>query len=109
MVKVLERIKETTSSVIININQGTNSEESGFYFKNKIEGGLDFEESEKVLRYSDPELILYKIKEKEWIRLVGKERWNKLSPEKRNFLIKTAGIFNFDFKVNIKEAYEYYE
>ena len=109
MVKVLSEIKGTTSSIIINIEQGTNSEEIGYYPEGKIDSLSDFREGEEVLRYVDPEFTLYKIKEEKWVKLVGKERWDRLSPEKKNFLIKTAGIFDFGCKVNIKEAYEYYE
>lgn len=109
MVKVLPEIKETTSSIIINIKEGTNSEEIGYYPQGKIGSLSDFREGEEVLRYEDPEFILYKMKEEGWIRLVGKERWNRLSLEKRFFLVKTAGVFDFGFNVNIKEAYEYYE
>lgn len=52
---------------------------------------------------------VYQLKELEWIKLVGKERWNTLDKEKRNFLIKTAGAIDLGKGINIKEAYEYYE
>mgnify|MGYP000052907458 CR=1 FL=1 len=50
----------------------------------------------------------YYKKEKEWIDLIGKERWYALELEKRNFLIQTAGIIDLG-KVDIKKAFEYYE
>lgn len=44
-------------------------------------------------------------KENEWIELVGMDFYS-LSEEKRNFLLRTAGIFNFEEDINIKRVYE---
>lgn len=43
-------------------------------------------------------------KENEWIKLVGTDFYS-LSEEKRQFLLKTAGIFNFEEKIDIKKIY----
>lgn len=44
-------------------------------------------------------------KENEWIELVGMDFYS-LSEEKSNFLLRTAGIFNFEEDINIKRVYE---
>jgi len=46
-------------------------------------------------------------KEKEWYKLVGKKRFKSLDKKLRDFLINTAGIFDFGFEVDIKKAYKY--
>lgn len=51
----------------------------------------------------------YQLKEQEWIKLVGKERWYALREEKRDFLIRTAGAIDLGKGINIKDAYRYYE
>lgn len=51
----------------------------------------------------------YLKKELEWIKLVGKERWFALDPEKRDFLIRTAGIIEINGFFDIREAFRYYE
>ncbi|MFH1602263.1 MAG: hypothetical protein ABIB61_04905 [Candidatus Shapirobacteria bacterium] len=43
-------------------------------------------------------------KENEWLNLLGIDFYS-LSEEKRNFLIKTAGIFDFGQEINIKKVY----
>ena len=43
-------------------------------------------------------------KENEWVELVGIEFY-ALSEEKRSFLLKTAGIFDFGEKIDIKKVY----
>ena len=43
--------------------------------------------------------------EKEWIKLVGKDFYS-LSEEKRNFLLKTVGIFDFGQEINIEKVYK---
>ena len=43
-------------------------------------------------------------KENEWLELVGIDFYS-LSEEKRNFLIKTAGIFDFGQEIDIKKVY----
>lgn len=43
-------------------------------------------------------------KENEWLELVGMDFYS-LSDEKRNFLLKTAGIFNFGEEIDIKKVY----
>ena len=44
-------------------------------------------------------------KEEEWVRLVGIEFYS-LPQEKRNFLLKTAGIFDFGEGIDIKKVYK---
>ena len=44
-------------------------------------------------------------KENEWFELVGIDFYS-LPEEKRNFLLKTAGIFEFKEKIDIKKVYE---
>lgn len=51
---------------------------------------------------------IYEQKEEEWYKLVGKENFLSLDEKSRNFLIKTAGILDFDSKINIKKAYRYF-
>jgi hypothetical protein len=51
----------------------------------------------------------FQIKEQEWVKLVGKERWYALNEEKRVFLVKTAGAIDLGERINIREAYKYYE
>lgn len=43
-------------------------------------------------------------KENEWLKLVGINFYS-LSDEKRQFLLKTAGVIKFEGKVNIKKLY----
>lgn len=43
-------------------------------------------------------------RENEWLRLVGIDFYS-LSDEKRQFLLKTAGVIKFEGKVNIKKLY----
>lgn len=43
-------------------------------------------------------------KENEWLELVGIDFYS-LSEEKRNFLLKTAGIFDFGQEIDIKKVY----
>lgn len=43
-------------------------------------------------------------RENEWLRLVGIDFYS-LSYEKRQFLLKTAGVIKFEEKVNIKKLY----
>lgn len=43
-------------------------------------------------------------KENEWLKLVGIDFYS-LSDEKRQFLLKTAGVIKFEEKVNIKKLY----
>ena len=43
-------------------------------------------------------------KESEWLELVGVDFY-LLSNEKRSFLLKTAGIFNFGQEIDIKKVY----
>lgn len=43
-------------------------------------------------------------KENEWLELVGADFYS-LSEEKRNFLLKTAGIFDFRQEIDIKKVY----
>ena len=43
-------------------------------------------------------------KENEWLSLVGIDFYS-LSDEKRNFLLKTAGIFDFEQEIDIKKVY----
>ncbi len=47
-----------------------------------------------------------KIKEKEWLKLVGRSNFYTLPQIKRDFLIKTAGIFNLGKGFNIRDIYE---
>jgi len=51
----------------------------------------------------------YLEKEKDWIKLVGKERWFSLSEEKREFLIMTAGAFDIGDNLDIESTFDYYE
>lgn len=48
-------------------------------------------------------------KEQEWIKLVREERCFALDSEKRDFLIKIAGIIEISNSFNVKYAYDYYE
>jgi hypothetical protein len=50
---------------------------------------------------------IYKIKEKEWHDLVGKEKFESLDKRLRNFLINAAGLFDLGFPIDIKKAYNY--
>lgn len=50
---------------------------------------------------------IYEIKEREWIELVGKEEFQSLDKELRDFLINTAGMFDLGFSIDIKKAYKY--
>jgi len=43
-------------------------------------------------------------KENEWLELVGVDFYS-LPEEKRNFLLKTAGIFDFGQEIDIKKVY----
>ena len=43
-------------------------------------------------------------KENEWLSLVGID-FDSLSEEKRNFLLRTAGIFDFGQEIDIKKVY----
>ena len=43
-------------------------------------------------------------KENEWLELVGIDFYS-LPEEKRNFLLKTAGIFDFGQEIDIKKVY----
>lgn len=43
-------------------------------------------------------------KENKWLELVGIDFYS-LSEEKRNFLLKTAGIFDFGQEIDIKKVY----
>ena len=70
---------------------------------------FDFSEIYKEKSIAQELTDFYQLKEQEWIKLVGKERWDALDIEKRNFLIKTAGAINLGKGINIKEAYKYYE
>lgn len=63
--------------------------------------------------YSPPQYITplskiqlndYSSKEQEWIQLVGNEFAN-LPQDKKEFLLKTAGIFEFDQPIDIKKVY----
>lgn len=49
----------------------------------------------------------YEIKEKEFEELVGKEKFQSLDKELRDFLINAAGMFDLGFPVDIKKAYKY--
>lgn len=44
---------------------------------------------------------------KEWIELVGEKRFNALPLRKREFLIRTAGIFDLGERVDISKVYNY--
>ncbi len=59
--------------------------------------------------YAEKISNIYFKKELEWIKLVGKERWFSLDQEKREFLIKTSGIFEIEKDFDIRIAFEYYE
>jgi len=50
---------------------------------------------------------IYKIKEKEWHDLVGRERFESLDKKLRDFLINAAGLFDLGFPIDIKKAYKY--
>ena len=60
------------------------------------------------LQYITPlskiQLDSYSSKEQEWIQLVGNEFAN-LPQDKKEFLLKTAGVFKFDQPINIKKVY----
>ena len=43
-------------------------------------------------------------KENEWLELVGVNFYS-ISEEKRQFLLKTAGVIKFEQKINIKKVY----
>ena len=43
-------------------------------------------------------------KENEWLELVGADFYS-LPEEKRQFLLKTAGVIKFEQKINIKIVY----
>jgi hypothetical protein len=49
----------------------------------------------------------YELKEKEWMELVGKKKFQSLDKELRDFLINAAGMFDLGFPVDIKKAYKY--
>ena len=70
---------------------------------------LDFSEIYKEENLAEELSDFYQLKEQEWIKLVGKERWYVLGEEKRDFLIRTAGAIDLGKGINIKEAYRYYE
>lgn len=44
-------------------------------------------------------------KENEWLELVGVDFYS-MSEEKRQFLLKTAGVIRFEQKINIKRVYD---
>jgi len=46
----------------------------------------------------------YSSKEQEWIQLAGSE-FDNLPQDKREFLLKTAGVFEFDQPIDIKKVY----
>jgi len=50
---------------------------------------------------------IYKIKEKEWYDLVGKEKFESFDKKLRDFLINAVGLFDLGFSIDIKEAYKY--
>ncbi len=72
---------------------------------------FDFSEvyKEKDIAQELTDFYRLQLKEQEWIKLVGEERWYALTDEKRDFLIRTAGAIDLGEGVNIKEAYKYYE
>jgi len=44
--------------------------------------------------------------EKEWIDLVGKEIWNKLSEKEKEFLVMTAGSLYLGKKVDLERIFK---
>ncbi len=58
------------------------------------------------LNTKDPLEKTYKIKEQEWIKLVGND-FLSLDGKSKEFLIKTAGVIDFGFKIDIKKTYHY--
>ncbi len=50
---------------------------------------------------------MYESKEKEWHKLIGKERFQSLDKKSRDFLINTAGAISFGTAINIKQTYQY--
>ncbi len=46
----------------------------------------------------------YSSKEQRWIQLVGSD-FTSLPQDKREFLLQTAGIFEFDQQIDIKKVY----
>lgn len=52
-----------------------------------------------------PSISIEEQKEEEWIKLVGVEFYS-LPQEKRNFLLKTASIFDFGEELDIKKVYK---
>jgi len=49
--------------------------------------------------------VPYKEAEKEWIELVGKKLWNKLSLEKQIFLVMTAGSLYLGKNVDLEKMF----
>lgn len=70
---------------------------------------FDFSEIYKERNIVQQLTDIYQLKEREWIKLVGKQRWYALVEEKRDFLIRTAGAIDLGKRINIKEGYRYYE
>jgi len=60
-----------------------------------------------TLTTKTPPEQIYKMKENEWYKLVGKNKFQSLDKELRDFLINAAGMFDFGFQVDIKKAYQY--
>lgn len=66
-----------------------------------------------LLHNNENEIIIstvdnnYKKKREEWIRLVGKERFNSLDDKLQDFLIYSAGMIDLGFPIDIKQAYSY--
>ena len=70
---------------------------------------FDFSEIYKEDNIAQELTEFYQLKEQEWIKLVGEQRWYALDEGKRDFLIKTAGVIDLGEGINIREAYKYYE
>lgn len=60
--------------------------------------------SQYITPLSKIQLNDYSSKEQEWVQLVGNEFTN-LPQDKKEFLFKTAGIFEFDQPIDIKKVY----
>ncbi len=53
--------------------------------------------------------IPYEEAEKEWIDLVGKRRWNKLSKKEKEWLVMTAGSLYLGENVDLGRIFKYIE
>ncbi len=50
--------------------------------------------------------VPYEEAEKEWIDLVGKKRWNKLSEKEKQFLVMTAGSLYLGKNVDLERIFK---